>query len=82
MDKIISIRIRNLREDHDLTQKEIAAYLNMSQRGYSEYELGNNDLPIHILIKLAIYYQVSTDYILGLTDEKELFHPRNKKIKT
>ncbi len=49
-------RIRDLREDHDLTQKQIAKILNMSQTGYSKYETGENDLPTTILIKLADYY--------------------------
>lgn len=63
------IRIRNLREDHDLRQKELAAYLNCSQQVYSNYELGQRDLPTEILIRLAAFYRVSTDYLLGLTDD-------------
>lgn len=63
------IRIRNLREDHDLRQKELAAYLNCSQQVYSNYELGQRDLPTEILIRLAAFYHVSTDYLLGLTDD-------------
>lgn len=62
-------RIRDLREDHDLTQKQIAKELNCSQQVYSNYELGQRDIPTDILIKLARFYQVSTDYILGLSDE-------------
>lgn len=58
-------RIRDLREDHDLTQKQIAKILNCSQQVYSNYELGQRDIPTAILIKLADYYNVSTDYILG-----------------
>lgn len=60
-------RIRDLREDHDLTQKKLADELNCSQQVYSNYELGQRDIPTDILIKLALYYNVSTDYILGLT---------------
>ena len=60
-------RIRDLREDHDLTQKKLADELNCSQQIYSNYELGQRDIPTDILIKLALYYNVSTDYILGLT---------------
>lgn len=60
-------RIRDLREDHDLTQKKLAEKLNCSQQVYSNYELGQRDIPTDILIKLALYYNVSTDYILGLT---------------
>ena len=62
-------RIRDLREDRDLKQKEIADYLNCSQVCYSHYELGKRDIPTEILIKLAKFYKTSTDYILGLTDD-------------
>ena len=62
-------RIRDLREDKDLSQKEIAKILNMSQTGYSKYEVGTNDIPTKILIQLAKFYNTSIDYILGLTDE-------------
>ena len=63
--------IRALREDNDLTQKHISDFLNCSQQVYSNYELGQRDIPTEVLIKLARYYGVSTDYLLGLTDEKE-----------
>lgn len=59
-------RIRDLRNDNDLTQKQIADMLGMSQTGYSKYETGENDIPTHILITLAKYYGVSVDYLLGL----------------
>lgn len=62
-------RIRDLREDRDLRQRELAEYLNCSQQVYSNYELGQRDVPTEVLIKLARFYNVSTDYILGLTDE-------------
>lgn len=62
-------RIRDLREDNDLTQKQLAATLNCSQQVYSNYELGQRDIPTDILIKLSKFYNVSTDYILGLTDD-------------
>ncbi len=62
-------RIRDLREDRDLKQKDIADYLNCSQVCYSHYELGKRDIPTEILIKLAKFYQTSTDYILELTDD-------------
>ncbi len=68
-------RIRDLREDHDLNQTEIAKVLGMSQTGYSKYETGENDIPTAILIKLAKYYKTSADYILGLTDNPK---PYNK----
>jgi transcriptional regulator with XRE-family HTH domain len=61
-------RIRNLREDHDLTQQQIAKILGMSQTGYSKYETGENDIPTSILIALADYYNTSVDYILGRTN--------------
>ena len=59
-------RIRDLREDHDKTQAEIAAVLGTSQTMYARYERGANELPIHHLITLCRYYQVSADYILGI----------------
>ena len=62
-------RIRDLREDKDLSQKEIASILNMSQTGYSKYEVGTNDVPTKILIQLANFYNTSVEYILGLTNE-------------
>lgn len=62
-------RIRDLREDRDLSQTEIARILNMSQTGYSKYEVGTNDIPTKILIKLAKFYNTSIDYLLGITDE-------------
>ena len=61
-------RIRDLREDHDKTQKEIAEILGTSQTMYARYERSANELPIRHLITLSKYYNVSTDYILGLTD--------------
>ena len=64
-------RIKDLREDKDLSQKEIAKILNMSQTGYSKYEVGTNDIPKKILIKLAQFYNTSVDYLLGLTDNKK-----------
>ncbi|MBR5294917.1 MAG: helix-turn-helix transcriptional regulator [Oscillospiraceae bacterium] len=63
-------RIRDLREDHDLTQKQIAQMLGMSQTGYSKYETGENDIPTQVLIKLADFYQTSIDYLLGRTNQK------------
>ena len=62
-------RIRDLREDADFTQAQIASYLNMSQTGYSKYETGTNDIPTAILIKLADFYNVSVDYLLGRTNK-------------
>ena len=61
-------RIRDLREDRDLNQTQVAKILGMSQTGYSKYETGENDIPTAILIKLADYYNVSTDYLLRRTN--------------
>ena len=63
-------RIRNLREDKDLNQTEVAKMLGMSQTGYSKYETGENDIPTVVLIKLARFYGTSIDYILGETNDK------------
>lgn len=65
-------RIRDLREDHDLTQKEIANILNCSQQVYSNYELGQRDIPTDILIKLSNYYDISIDYILEISNNPEI----------
>lgn len=61
-------RLRDLREDRDLTQTQLAKILGMSQTGYSKYETGENDVPTAILIKLARYYNTSIDFLLGQTD--------------
>ena len=63
-------RIRDLPEDRDLTQKQVAQLLGMSQTGYSKYETGENDIPTAVLIKLADFYETTTDYLLGRTDKK------------
>ena len=62
-------RLRDLREDRDMTQEQIAAYLGMKQAQYSRYERGLRDIPTDVLIRLALFYNTSTDYILGLTDD-------------
>lgn len=62
--------IRNLREDHDKTQKELADYLNIKQTTYSKYELGKINIPVEVFTKLADYYGVSVDYLLGRTKIK------------
>ena len=66
-------RIRYLREDNDKTQQEIANYLGMKQPQYYRYETGSRDIPLDILIKLADFYGVSVDYILGRTDNPKLY---------
>lgn len=65
-------RIRDLREDNDLSQSTIAKSLNCSQQAYSNYELGQRDIPTDILIKLSRFYNVSVDYILGITDNPKI----------
>ena len=69
-------RIRELREDHDLTQREVAEMLGMSQTGYSKYETGENDLPTQVLIRLADFYHTSVDYLLGRTDVSAPYPPK------
>ena len=61
-------RIRDLREDRDLTQRELAEVLHCSQQVYSNYELGQRDIPTEVLIRLSDYYRVSVDYILGISE--------------
>lgn len=65
-------RIRDLREDNDLTQKELSKILNCSQQVYSNYELGQRDIPTDILIRLSNFYNVSVDYILGITNNPKI----------
>ena len=67
-------KIRDLREDNDLKQRQLAEYLNCSQRAYSNYELGQRDIPTDVLIRLANFYNVSIDYLLGQTN-----NPRRNK---
>lgn len=72
-------RIRELREEKELLQKDIAAFLHCSQVAYSRYELGLRDIPTDVLIKLADFHNVSTDYLLGRTKYKEMYQITNKK---
>lgn len=69
-------RIRDLREDHDLLQKDVAAYLKCTQVCYSNYEIGKRDIPTDVLKALALFYDTSVDYLLGLTDEAKPY-PRS-----
>ena len=71
-------RLRDLREDKDMSQTEMGKILSMSQTGYSKYETGENDIPTPILIQLADYHNTSIDYLLNITDVKEPY-PRAKK---
>ena len=66
-------RIRDLREDRDLNQTQVASMLGMSQTGYSKYETGENDIPTAILIKLARFYNTSIDYLLGETNQTKRY---------
>ena len=68
-----AMRIRDLREDHDLTQKQVAEYLHIKQNTYCQYESGRRQIPIEMIISLAKLYHVSTDYILGLTNVKKTY---------
>ena len=62
-------RIRDLREDHDLSQEELAQYLNVHQTTYSSYETGRLDVPVEVMGKLADFYKTSVDYLMGRTNE-------------
>lgn len=72
-------RLKNLREDNDLTQKQLAARLQCSQRIYSDYERGKVGIPTEILIRLALVYNTSVDYLLDLTDEKTPYARKKRK---
>ena len=72
-------RIRDLREDKDLYQKDLAEYLKCTQVCYSHYEMGKRDIPTDVLINLADFYHTSTDYLLWRTDEREPY-PENRKV--
>ena len=71
------LKIRDIREDQDLTQKQVAQYLQCDQSLYSKYEREERDVPLHIMVKLAFFYNTSVDYLAGLTDEKRPY----KRIK-
>lgn len=77
MENVMYPRIRDLREDKDMSQTEMGKRLHMSQTGYSKYETGENDIPTSILIELANYHNTSVDYLLSLTDVKAPY-PRAK----
>ena len=72
-------RLRDLREDHDMSQRKLAHLLDMSQTGYSKYETGENDIPTRVLLRLANLYGTSVDYLLGRTDERRPYPPAGKK---
>ena len=70
------MRLKDMREDQDITQRELADYLRISQNTYSQYENGKRQLPIELLIRLAEYFHTSADYILELTDKKTPYPKR------
>ncbi len=72
-------RMKDLRQDKDLYQKDIAKILNLNQQAYSRYETGNKTITTELLVKLALFYNTSTDYILGLTNIKEPYPKRKEK---
>lgn len=76
----MNLLIRDLREDGDLTQKEVASYLQCDQSLYSKYERGEREIPLWIIYKLALYYKTSMDFLVGLTDEKTPY-PRKHDAK-
>lgn len=71
------MRLKDIREDRDITQTQLAEILHIKQNTYSQYENGQRGLPVDVLVKLADYFNTSTDYILGITDESQPY-PRNK----
>ena len=79
MEAKIMNKLKDLREDNDLTQQNIAKKLGISQRGYSHYETGDNNIPINILIKLAYFYNTSIDYILGITNIKKPYERKKEQ---
>lgn len=74
------MRLKDIREDNDITQKTLSEYLNIRQNTYSQYETGQRQIPIDTLIRLAVYFDTSTDYILGLTDTP-VNYPRSDKYR-
>lgn len=69
-------RIKELREDNDLKQRQLAKILNISQSTYSSYEVGNREIPIYLLIALVKFYDTSVDYLLGITNDKRPYTER------
>lgn len=75
---MIKTRLKDLREDHDLLQKNLAEMLNIAQTTYSQYELSKREIPYEIIIKLASFYNTSVDYILYLTDDKKAYKRKER----
>ena len=72
-------RIRDLREDSDLTQKQVADFLDCDQSLYSKYERGERVIPLDVVLRLALYYKTSMDYLMGLTDTRTPY-PRKREL--
>ncbi|MBQ7116235.1 MAG: helix-turn-helix transcriptional regulator [Clostridia bacterium] len=75
---MVKTRLKDLREDHDLLQKNLAEMLNIAQTTYSQYELSKREIPYEIIIKLASFYNTSVDYILYLTDDKKAYKRKER----
>jgi transcriptional regulator with XRE-family HTH domain len=73
------MRLKDIREDRDITQSELAQYLHIKQNTYSQYETGQRQLPLEVLIKIAKLFNTSTDYILELTDEVNPYPPSKRR---
>ena len=71
--EVLEMRLKDIREDRDITQKEIAEYLNVRQNTYSQYENEKRQIPLQMLIKLAKFYNTSVDYLLGLTSDPKKY---------
>jgi len=76
----VNLKIRDLREDNDLSQSKVAQYLMCDQSLYSKYERGERELPLRLAVRLAEFYGVSVDYLVGLTDEAAPY-PRRRRVK-
>lgn len=76
----MKLNIRDIREDNDITQKQIAEYLMCDQSLYSKYERGEREIPLNLIVKLAVYYNVSVDYLVGLIDKKTPYPRRSSDI--
>lgn len=74
------MRLRDIREDHDITQTVLANHLHIKQNTYSQYENGQRQIPIGILVKLALFYDTSIDYLIGITDEVNPYPRVSQKI--
>ena len=75
----MKLRIRDMREDRDLTQKKVAKYLQCDQSLYSKYERKEREIPLYLMVKLALFYDTSVDYLVGLTDQQEPYIRNHRK---